>query len=76
MSAERWLAKIWPLQLSIDDMLQRSFGLDVWERGEDFLIAAAPERVLSELEHCGAARVERISTVRDYVAAKDPKQKN
>ena len=70
MSEERWLAKVRPVQLSVDDMLQLSFGLDVWERRQDFVIAAAAERVFCELERRGVARVERISTVRDYIAAR------
>ena len=70
--AERWVARIVPLEGTVADLLRQPHGLDVWERRADCLIAAADEAVLTGIERQGVARVERISTVRDYVGTWSP----
>ena len=49
-------------------LLGMSLGLDVWERHADFLVVAAPESRLSELERRRLARVDRWATAAEYVA--------
>jgi hypothetical protein len=53
---------------SVDQLLGMHLGLDVWERHADFLVVAAPESRLAELERRRLARVERWATVAQYVA--------
>jgi hypothetical protein len=53
---------------SVAKLLGMSLGLDVWERHDAFLVVAAPESRLSELEQRRLARVDRWSTAADYVA--------
>ncbi|MEX5720842.1 hypothetical protein [Geodermatophilus maliterrae] len=53
---------------SVARLLGMPLGLDVWERHADFLVVAAPESRLSELERRRLARVDRWSTAADYVA--------
>jgi hypothetical protein len=53
---------------SVAKLLGMPLGLDVWERHADFLVVAAPESRLSELERRRLARVDRWSTAADYVA--------
>ncbi len=52
---------------SVARLLGMSLGLDVWERHDDFLVVAAPESRLGELERRRLARVDRWATVADYV---------
>ena len=52
---------------SVADLLGMSLGLDVWERHADFLVVAAPESRLSELERRRLARVDRWATAADYM---------
>jgi hypothetical protein len=53
---------------SVEQLLGTSLGLDVWERHADFLVVAAPESRLAELERRRLARVERWATAAQYVA--------
>jgi hypothetical protein len=66
--APRWVARIRPTaRCSIEDLLRLPVSLDIWERGEDALIAAASEADLLELERRKLAHVERICSAEDYV---------
>ena len=49
-------------------LLGMPLGLDVWERHADFLVVAAPESRLAELERRRLARVDRWATAAEYVA--------
>ncbi len=53
---------------SVEKLLGMPLGLDVWERHVEFLLVAAPESRLSELERRRLARVDRWATAADYVA--------
>jgi hypothetical protein len=53
---------------SVAKLLGMPLGLDVWERHEGFLVVAAPESRLAELERRRLARVERWATQQQYVA--------
>jgi hypothetical protein len=53
---------------SVARLLGMPLGLDVWERHADFLVVAAPESRLAELERRRLAQVDRWATVADYVA--------
>jgi hypothetical protein len=53
---------------SVAKLLGMPLGLDVWERHEGFLVVAAPESHLAELERRRLARVERWATQQQYVA--------
>ena len=72
--SERWVARIVPLDRTVNEFLRQPHGLDIWERQPGALIAAAESTVLDEVEHQGLARVERISTLRDYVRTRSPDQ--
>ncbi len=52
---------------SVGKLLGMPLGLDVWERHADFLVVAAPESRLSELERRRLARVDRWATAADYM---------
>jgi hypothetical protein len=55
-----WVARVTPLPgLSVSQLLALPLGLDVWERHADFLVVAAPESRLAELERRRLATVER-----------------
>jgi hypothetical protein len=65
----RWVARLTPMpQSSIEILLGMSLGLDVWERYGDALVVAASDAQLSELERRRLARVERLSTVAEFLA--------
>lgn len=53
---------------SVAQLLGLPLGLDVWERHADFLVVAAPESRLAELERRRLARVDRWATAAEYVA--------
>jgi hypothetical protein len=53
---------------SVGQLLGMHLGLDVWERHADFLVVAAPESRLAELERRRLAHVERWATAAQYVA--------
>jgi len=73
-NSERWVARIVPVDRTVNEFLRRPYGLDIWERQPDALIAAAESTVLDEIERQGLARVERISTLRDYVGSRSADQ--
>lgn len=56
------------MSCDLEALLAMPLGLDVWERAPDALLVAASDSQLSELERRRLARVERLSTVADYVA--------
>jgi hypothetical protein len=57
---QTWVARVTPLPgLGVPDLLGLPLGLDVWERHAAFLVVAAPESRLAELERRRLARVER-----------------
>ena len=53
---------------NVAKLLGMPLGLDVWERHADFLVVAAPESRLAELERRRLAQVDRWATAADYVA--------
>ena len=53
---------------SVARLLGMPLGLDVWERHADFLVVAAPESRLAELERRRLAHVERWATATQYQA--------
>jgi hypothetical protein len=55
-------------ELGVDGLLAMSVGLDVWERGPDHLVAAAPEAVLAELQRRRLATVESLGSREEYEA--------
>ena len=64
-----WIARITPRAGgSVAALLGMPLGLDVWERHADFLLVAAPESRLAELERRRLARVDRWGTSAQYVA--------
>jgi hypothetical protein len=68
-SGRRWIARIKPtLNSTVDGLLNMPLGLDIWERNEDTIIAAASEAQLDDLERRNLASVERLSTTEDFVA--------
>jgi hypothetical protein len=54
--------------LGVEGLLAMSLGLDVWERGPDHVVAAAPAAVLGELERRRLATVEALGTREQYLA--------
>ena len=64
-----WVARLTPPEGgSVADLLGLPLGLDVWERHAGFLVVAAPESALVELERRRLARVERWATRQQYQA--------
>ncbi len=55
-------------ELGVDGLLAMSVGLDVWERGPDHVVVAAPAAVLAELERRRLATVERLGSREQYEA--------
>jgi hypothetical protein len=53
---------------TVDALLGMPLGLDVWERHAAFLVVAAAESGLVELERRRLATVERIATREQYEA--------
>src|SRR5687768_1415283 len=67
----QWVVRLRPLRGSnIEQLLQMSLGLDVWERKRDpdMLVVAANESQINELERRRLASVERLYTVEEYVS--------
>jgi hypothetical protein len=65
----RWVARLTPMPCgSVDALLNKPLGLDVWERHADALVVAADEAQLAELERRRIAQVERLSTVAEFQA--------
>jgi hypothetical protein len=66
---ETWIARLTPVAGgSVAGLLALPLGLDVWERHPGFLVVAAPESRLAELERRRLATVERVTTTVEYVA--------
>jgi hypothetical protein len=65
----RWIARIKPIAGTTDDLLRMPLSLDVWEKRGEFLVVAADEGQLVELERRRIADVERLSTVSEYLQA-------
>jgi hypothetical protein len=67
----RWVVRLRPMPDSdIEQLLQMSLGLDVWERKRDpnVLVVAADESQISELERRRLASVERLYTVEQFLS--------
>lgn len=65
----RWVARLFPLPATtVEALLLTPLNLDVWERHDDYLVVAASDAVLSELERRRLAAVERFQTVEDFIA--------
>jgi hypothetical protein len=63
----RWIARLTPASnFSVDALLEMSQGLDVWERHANFLVVAASDLELSELERRRLAKVEKLYTVAGF----------
>jgi hypothetical protein len=71
----RWIARLTPeTGKSVEQLLALSTGLDVWERHTSALVVAASDAQLEDLERRRLARVERLSTVADYLARSSDSQ--
>ncbi len=57
---------------SVARLLGLPLGLDVWERHAEFLVVAAPDSRLGELERRRLARVDRLTTAAQYLARGRP----
>jgi hypothetical protein len=55
-----------PAGRDVASLMDMSLGLDVWERHADFLVVAAPESLLAELERRRLAVVDRWASAADY----------
>ncbi len=68
-SEQTWIARLTPAAgSSVASLLGLPLGLDVWERHADFLVVAAAESRLAELERRRLAHVERWATPTQYKA--------
>ena len=69
--AHRWIARLNAASdEALDALLDVPLALDVWEihRGPSpWVVAAAEEAVLTEIERRGLARVERLETIAEYL---------
>jgi hypothetical protein len=64
---QTWIARLTPLSGGgVPALLALPLGLDVWERHPGFLVVAAPESRLAELERRRLARVDRLVTTERY----------
>ena len=62
-----WIARLIPLSGGgVPALLAMPLGVDVWERHPGFLVVAAAESRLAELERRRLARVERLVTTERY----------
>jgi hypothetical protein len=68
-SEQTWIACLTPTAGgSVAALLKLPLGLDVWERHAGFLVVAAPESRLAELERRRLAEVDRWATQQQYEA--------
>jgi len=68
-SEQTWIARLTPTAgSSVATLLDLPLGVDVWERHAEFLVVAAPESRLVELERRRLAHVERWATPTQYQA--------
>lgn len=66
-SERTWIARLTPLSGGgVPALLAMPLGVDVWERHPGFLVVAASERRLAEVERRRLARVERLVTTERY----------
>jgi hypothetical protein len=66
-SEQTWIARLTPLSGGgVPALLAMPLGVDVWERHPAFLVVAATEGRLAELERRRLARVERLVTTERY----------
>ena len=66
---EIWIARLTPAPgWSVADLLGMRMGLDVWERHPDWLVVAAPDSRLTELERRRLATVDRLTSTARYLA--------
>ena len=69
MAEQTWIARVTPaVGSSVPALLRLPLGLDVWERHAGFLVVAAPESRLAELERRRLAHVDRWATQAQYEA--------
>ena len=63
----RWVVRLTPpAGQTVRDLLKIPLSLDVWQREDGALIAAASETTLRELERRRLASVERLCTIAEY----------
>ena len=68
-SEQTWIARVTPpAGSSVAALLNLPLGLDVWERHAGYLVVAAPESRLAELERRRLAEVDRWATQQQYEA--------
>ena len=66
-SERTWIARLTPLSGGgVPALLAMPLGVDVWERHPGFLVVAATESRLTEIERRRLARVERLVTTERY----------
>lgn len=66
-SEQTWIARLTPVSGGgVPALLALPLGVDVWERHPAFLVVAAPEGRLADLERRRLARVERLVTTERY----------
>jgi hypothetical protein len=67
-SEQTWIARLTPLSGGgVPALLAMPLGVDVWERQPGFLVVAALESRLAEIERRRLARVDRLVTTERYV---------
>ena len=65
---QTWIARLTPLSGGgVPALLATPLGVDVWERHPGFLVVAAPESRLAEIERRRLARVDRLVTTERYM---------
>jgi hypothetical protein len=63
----RWVARVTPMpNFSVGSLVEMALGLDVWERHAEFLVVAANDMQLSELERRRLAHVEKLCTIAEF----------
>lgn len=73
---QTWIARLTPLSGGgVPGLLALPLGLDVWERHPSFLVVAAPESRLADLERRRLARVERLVTTERYEEEAGPQDR-
>ena len=66
---QTWIARLTPLPGgSVARLLALPLGLDVWERHPGYVVVAAPESLLAEVERRRLATVDRWATRERYEA--------
>jgi hypothetical protein len=64
---QTWIARLTPVSGGgVPALLAMPLGVDVWERHPGFLVVAAAESRLAEVERRRLARVERLVTTERY----------